>query len=372
MSSPSVINSSSSAVTIPEGCVTTDYFHFVPWNNEDNLVPKDVDNMVSLLFTGILVPLLFLVSFPTNIINMVVFYKHGLKERINACLFTLSLVDLLSVTTISGFCSDILYMFTIGKGAELGYSARFFIDYYVVGMYGLVTASQVVYSVIALERCLCVTRPLLVKNFMATKTTVIAMWVVIVLITGCFVPIAGVRYNVMCVFDPAQSYIYYVSYPEEFYFRNQFVMDFLYTVMYGLFFPFFSLVCVTVCTVVTAVKLKKLAQWRETVSSASDSVTSRDVAITRMVVVTSILFIVCITPGVVMRSSFLIVPDLKFGGRHDNLAWVFRRFYMLGSVINNTFNFFVYYFYGSKFRETTRRMFSFCCRVEDSAMSGNK
>ncbi|KAL8616342.1 hypothetical protein ACOMHN_056285 [Nucella lapillus] len=337
-------------------------FEFVPWANDDNLVDKEVDNIINFIFTGLFLPPLFVVSFITNIINMVVFYKHGLQERINACLFILSLVDLLSVTAIFGFCSDVTYMFSIGKSSELGPSIRFYIDYYVVALYGLVTSSQMVYSVIALERCLCVTKPLLVKSFMSTKTTVIVLTTMTVILTGGYGPISGVRYGVVCLFNPADGSIAYVNYPNEFYFRNRFLMDFLYTALYGLILPGFSFICVIVCTIVTAVKLKKITKWRESVSSASNNVSSRDLAITRIIVVTSTLFITCIAPGVVMRSSFLIAPELKFGGRHDNLAWVFRRFYILGSVVNNTCNFFIYYLSGTKFRETTQRLFSCCHR----------
>ena len=41
----------------------------------------------------ILLPILFLIGGPANVINMAVFYKQGLKERINVCLFSLSLSD---------------------------------------------------------------------------------------------------------------------------------------------------------------------------------------------------------------------------------------------------------------------------------------
>ena len=43
------------------------------------------------------VPILFLIGGPANVLNMAVFYKQGLKERINVCLFALSLSDFLFV-----------------------------------------------------------------------------------------------------------------------------------------------------------------------------------------------------------------------------------------------------------------------------------
>ena len=42
-----------------------------------------------------MLPVLFLIGGPANVINMAVFYRQGLKERINVCVFALSLVDFL-------------------------------------------------------------------------------------------------------------------------------------------------------------------------------------------------------------------------------------------------------------------------------------
>ncbi|KAL8616333.1 hypothetical protein ACOMHN_056276 [Nucella lapillus] len=355
--SVTAVTNGSNALPVPEGCITRQGFTFIPWDNEHNLVSKEVENTIRFLFLGLCLPVFFVVGFSTNIVNMVVFYKHGLEERINACLFTLSLVDLLGVFVAYCFNSDAAYMFIMGKERELGPSGQFFIGNQLVGLYGFVTSSQMVYGVITVERCLCITRPLLVKNLISTKKIVIALWVMTFIVTGGNMLVTGVRYSALCVFEPADNSISYVSYPTDFYFRHQFIMDIMYSVVYGLLLPGLSLVCVIVSTIITAVELKKLSKWRESVSTASESVTSRDVALTRVIIGTSILFILCVVPTVIMRSSFLFVPDLRVGGRYDNLAWVTIRFFQLFSAINNTFNFFIYYIFGSKFRETTHRLF---------------
>ena len=66
---------------------------FVPWDNPDNLVSLEAEAFVERLKGAIVLPLLFLIGGPANIINMAVFYKQGLRERINLCLFALSLAD---------------------------------------------------------------------------------------------------------------------------------------------------------------------------------------------------------------------------------------------------------------------------------------
>jgi len=59
----------------------------------DNLVRLEVEAFAERLKGAIVLPLLFLIGGPANVINMAVFYKQGLRERINLCLFALSLAD---------------------------------------------------------------------------------------------------------------------------------------------------------------------------------------------------------------------------------------------------------------------------------------
>ena len=79
--------------SILDGCKALQFHGFVPWDNADNLVSLQVEAFADRLKGAIVLPLLFLIGGPANVINMVVFYKHGLRERINLCLFALSLAD---------------------------------------------------------------------------------------------------------------------------------------------------------------------------------------------------------------------------------------------------------------------------------------
>ena len=59
----------------------------------DNIVSFEVEDLIRRLKDVVSLPILFLIGGPANVINMAVFYKQGLKERINVCLFALSLAD---------------------------------------------------------------------------------------------------------------------------------------------------------------------------------------------------------------------------------------------------------------------------------------
>ena len=75
------------------GCITIQFQEFLPWANPDNIVSSDVRDITRRLKDVFFLPILFLIGGPANVINMAVFYKQGLKERINVCLFALSLAD---------------------------------------------------------------------------------------------------------------------------------------------------------------------------------------------------------------------------------------------------------------------------------------
>ena len=86
-------NTTYTSDAILKGCKTLHFDGFVPWNNPENLVSLEVEAFAERLKGAIVLPLLFLIGGPANVINMAVFYKQGLKERINLCLFALSLAD---------------------------------------------------------------------------------------------------------------------------------------------------------------------------------------------------------------------------------------------------------------------------------------
>ena len=68
------------------------FSEFVPCDNPGNVISFEVEDLVHELKDVVFLPILFLIGGPANVINMAVFYKQGLKERINVCLLALSLM----------------------------------------------------------------------------------------------------------------------------------------------------------------------------------------------------------------------------------------------------------------------------------------
>ena len=89
-------NSSDSTANVTSGhpgCIILQFQDFVPWDNPDNIISFHVEELARRLKDVVFLPILFLIGGPANVINMAVFYKQGLKERINVCLFAMSLAD---------------------------------------------------------------------------------------------------------------------------------------------------------------------------------------------------------------------------------------------------------------------------------------
>ena len=69
--------------------------------------------------------------------------------------------------------------------------------------------------------------------------------------------------------------------------------------VYGVGIPGVVMVVVIVTTIVTTLKLRKAAAWRS--ESSSGAFSSREVALTKMLIGSSILFIICVSPTSLFR-----------------------------------------------------------------------
>ncbi|KAK7503222.1 hypothetical protein BaRGS_00005487 [Batillaria attramentaria] len=79
----------STVSNVPAGCVEVDTYNLSD-QYPDDLVSQETFLTLASIHSGVVVPTLFLICASTNTINMIVFYKHGLHERFNLCVFCLA------------------------------------------------------------------------------------------------------------------------------------------------------------------------------------------------------------------------------------------------------------------------------------------
>ncbi|XP_076462771.1 uncharacterized protein LOC143295092 [Babylonia areolata] len=333
----------------PSQCVVLQFEDFVPWDNPDSLVSAHTEDLVRRMRDTIVLPLLYLIGGPANVINMAVFYKQGLKERINVCLFSLALADLLYLTNnMLLYAEQIHVQFTTRE--KYGPIARFFVNNNLLGFYGFTWVSEIISAMIASERCFCILQPLRSQTVLSTSTTTVIVVLVNVVVVGLYFFVTA-RYRMMCAFDPSTNTNIWTITAGQFYLNNQKTIDFLDAFVYGVGIPLVMIMVVVMTTVVTMIKLRQAAAWRSGTSS-SGSVSAREVALTVMLVYNSIFFVICVFPVALFRLVWLFVPEMNAGRRQHNLFFTCIWLMDIVTYINATFNIVVYYTMGSRYRQT--------------------
>ena len=334
---------------IDSGCLVINLSALVLNDGSENVISSATVNLFTRIKAAVLVPALFFIGFPTNCLNLLVFFKHGLKQRMNFCLFCLSLVDLLYIIV-----TFVKYVDQVGPGAlstsrfTIGPVFSFIVNNHLLGLIGFGWSSMFISAIISGERCFCVIWPLRSSTLLKTRTTAVVIVVGVVVIMGGGFAVTE-KYLVICLYDVASPKEILLLTVSRYYIANKRLVDILDTVVYGMVVPITTCSVVTVATVVTAVKLKKVAQWRQESSSA---LSPREIALTRMLIYLSIQFIVLNLPNILLRVTMVFVPDLSSTGRFSHLFFLMTGVVEVCIALSSSLNFLVYYFAGTKYRET--------------------
>ena len=183
---------------------------------------------------------------------------------------------------------------------------RVMINHNMAGLYGFGWVSRVLSAIIASERCFCILQPLRSQTVLRTSTTIAIIVVVNIVVVGLFYFIAF-RYRIACVYDPVSQNTFMSGVAGQFYLDHQKLIDYLDVFVYGVGFPGVMVAVVTITTMITTMKLRQAAAWRAEMSS-SVRMTSQEMALTKMLVGNSVLFVVCVSPNLLSRLLFSHVP----------------------------------------------------------------
>ena len=151
----------------------------------------------------------------------------------------------------------------------------------------------------------------------------------------------------------------------RFYRDNKIAMDILLRLVYSTILTMLFFTTIAVTTIITAIRLRRVVQWRQrSTSSVYGSVTTsiKEIALTKTLVATSVLFIVCLAPTVMVQIASFAEPEFYFTGRYYNLAYLLSNVVLFFRALNSSFNFFIYYNMSTRYRETLRDIFRLCVR----------
>ncbi|CAG5119122.1 unnamed protein product [Candidula unifasciata] len=285
----------------------------------------------------------------TNILNIIVFSKQGLRDTVNISLFGLATSDLGSLITL--LYANISFMPDY-NALDLPFvsSDIMYITSWIHVIFTRVSTWVTAY--ITLERCLCVTAPLKVKNLFTPKRTVLYLVFIYVFMLASVCPVFYTARPAI-IFDPSiNRTLLGISFIED---RSKIEA---FTFMTNNTIPTMAFCTVAVCTAILVSALRKKSKWRRkaTTSSAKTVMADRDSRVVKMVVLISTIFIICYFPGAAVFVYVLLDPDLRIDGIQKNVIIAIFSFLFHLESINAGVNIFIYLSMSSKFRVTFMSM----------------
>lgn len=344
-------NTTQLLLSVPDGCVMLET---APLNSTGDIVSADVEEWTSRIFCSLAIPVLFFIGAPGNLLSVAVFARQGLGRRVHLCLFLRALADLLvNCSTFSIYGERFFSFFT--RYRRFSEVFVFVITKGLMVFFGFSYVSLCISAILALERCWCVVSPLHSHACMKTKTMACLLACLSLGIIGLFYPTIA-NYKLVCLYDPVSNIRTMSLVDGEFYYQNKAFIDFVRKYVFGTAIPMTCFPVVLVTTVVTSFRLKMAAKWRTSAALKERSM-QPEITLTKMLIGTSVLFIACLTPACVRWIIKIIVPEFTSGGKYHNAFLSIVNLAELCLVINCTFNVFIYYSLGSRFRETVKEMF---------------
>lgn len=228
------------------------------WDNPNDIFSFESLRTVEKTVQCGFVPSLFVIGAPTNIITMIVFYRQGLRDRMNLCLFSLAFVDLMFVTsscTMVSYCLIGVFLPT----REMFW--RSFLTKHILNfVYGFANSSSCLTMIISVERCLCVIFPIKSTALISHQTmgvivsaTILSMQV----LCGLYI----VKEEIYSVKDAVTGEEIIVLVNSELYLSNTFfriVEDIVLS-----FISLFSFSAVFLTTAATILGLRSALTWRK-------------------------------------------------------------------------------------------------------------
>ena len=352
MTSRAVNDVNQSASSAPgHDCIILGMNATIPWNNPDNLISLEVEYLFDKIKATIIIPVLFLVGFPANCINMAVFFKQGLKERINMCLFSLALVDLIYLSSIFVLYAERIYtQFTDDK--RYGPVLNYMVSNRILTLFGFGYVHLFLVALVATERCICILFPMRAQRCIPTKTLAFFIVVSALFLVGLRVPVVS-QFQITCFYEMRTQRTSWQLYVNDYYFRNKAMIGVLNGVFYGFCLTVGCPAVVLITTTITAVRLTHIVRWRNQTSS---NLSSKEINLTKMLIALSAEFVIICIPVVIIRVSPLFEPRLGAGRAYANAFNLLISSMEICSYMNSTANFFMYVFAGTKYRETLRSL----------------
>lgn len=315
-------------------------------DGDNDLISRHTEFLITKFTAALYAPAIFLLGGPSNMANIIVFIKHGLRDRVNLCLFTLSVVDLISLSFYSLHVSEQMFFFQ--SRDVYGPFFSFLVNHKILLFYSFLYCSTFLTTVIAVERCLFVLFPLRASMFLSTKSMA-AFLVIAVCIIGFLRLIVTAKYAVVCFLDIRTHVTFNDLYVTDYEVKNRLMLYIVDGIFYGFILSLGCPIVILIATAITSFKLWQSVVWKE---QNSYNGPTKEKTVTKMLVMLSVKYMMITLPRILIRIVPLFYEDFSLRGRYRNFHLVSIRFSEALAYLGISLNFVVYYFVGTKFRAT--------------------
>lgn len=319
---------------------------------------------------GILISSLGVTS---NIMNITVYWKQGIRDSVKITFIALSMWDL-NICLMSGLSSASYIIDIYFPSPDFSIISIQYVYFgYTRGFMFVLSTLVTVY--LSIERSICIMLPFKVKYIFSASRVVLVNVIIVVFGLACYCP-AWATQGVQWVFYPRINRTRLVLWLSH----NRRDVDLFVDTFSGMVLPLVAQLLITVSAVFMIHGVRKSAKFRNQSNdvetpgtSCSNSVgispssklhthtkamtmTSKDIRLTKVVVLITIIFFACNLPVFVVAFLRLLIPDLDIGKPQQNLYAVVYAFVYFCGIVNSSVNIIVYYNVGTRYRHEFLRL----------------
>ena len=302
-------------------------------------------------------PIWICIGFISNIVNVVVFLKAGVKDSVTILLLTLSISDamflILIIPTVVVW--NIFTSTTWQVNLMCYWPAMTFYDF-----------SSYISVFLGVTRCACVVKPLHFKSVFTKNRTVTAVCILFCVDVLLYIPVLSIS-RLGWRKDPVTniSYLSVVSDSNSLKLRKMRIND----VLNRNFLAWTSFIAIIVCAALLSFKLFESSKIRSLPSTASGSgessnqrrapkqkLSPKDVRVVQSVVLVCVIFIVAQIPSICHSVARVALEEYNEAGYLIWIASIVIKTGVTCQIANATLNILVYYNYNSKYRAVLRSL----------------
>ena len=322
------------------------YLYTLPYYNEHSIF----ENIIEPIW-----PVLICVGLISNVINVVVFLKAGVKDNVTTLLLTLSISDamflILMIPTVVVYNNYTLAVWQVHLMCY--WPAMTVYDY-----------SSYISVFLGVTRCACVVKPLHFKSVFTKSRTVIAVCILFCVDVLLYIPVLSIS-RLGWRKDPVTnaSYLSVISDDDSLKLSKMRIND----VLNRNFLAWTSFIVIIVCAALLSFKLFESSKIRSLPSRASDSTGSfnqprapkqklspKDVRVVQSVVLVCVIFIVAQIPSIGHSVARVALEEYNETGYLIWIAIIVIKTSITCHMSNASLNIFVYYNFNSRYRAVLR------------------